>query len=105
MKEISMSEIKDYLREAIAALEKIRDEQSPPDRRILERIDKLYELDLDRIEAEVDMKSVEYQVVCDAMGSVSGLAREYLDDMAQIEDVLEKVDKAVELAMKLNPFV
>ena len=45
------------------------------------------------------------QVVCDAMESVSGLVREYLDDMAQIEKVLDKVDKAVELAMKLIPFV
>ena len=100
-----MSEIKDYLREAVAALEKIRDEQSPPDRRILERIDKLYELDLDRIEAEVDMKSEEYQVACDAMGSVSGLAREYLDDMSGIVVLLEKIDFAIESVAKLTPHI
>ncbi len=96
-----MNKLGRELRETIRNLEKIRDSQHPPSDEIIEKIDLLYEVQSDLVDAAVNRNTQEYKQATGAMKEAAEKAKESIDDLAKLEKSIEKVAKAIEIAADL----
>lgn len=89
------------LDEAINVLEELKAKQTPPNERIFEQLDKLYELRLEIVELHIEKATDAYESAVAALEEVIAEGQEAMEDTGKIASTLLKVDKAVGLFKKL----
>lgn len=89
------------LQETIHNLEKIRDSQKPPSDDVLSKLDKLYEQQIDLIDAAIKKSTDEYVKATNAMNEAAKKTKEAIDDLAKLEKAIEKVAGAIGMVTKL----
>ena len=90
-----MSNLGKELSKTIQNLEKIRDSQNPPGNNILHALDKLYEQQIDLINAAINTATVEYTNAANSMKEAADKTKGAIDDLAKLEQVLDKVGDAI----------
>jgi hypothetical protein len=90
-----MPDLGDELKSMIREMEKLRDSRQPPDDRIVELLDRLYQQKLDLIRARIDSATVKYQHALDALNEAVAGTRDAIQDLAKLEEALRKIAKAV----------
>lgn len=89
------------LDEAIRILEDLKTKQSPPDRRIFEQLDKLYELRLEIVELHIDKATAGYKSAVAALEDVISEGKEAMEDTGKIASTIRKFDKVIGKLKKL----
>jgi hypothetical protein len=89
------------LDEAIRILEDLKTRQTPPDRRIFEQLDKLYELRLEIVELHIDQATAGYESAVAALEDVISEGKEAMEDTGKIASTIRKFDTAIGVLRKL----
>jgi chromosome segregation ATPase len=90
-----MGDLGKQLQNLIRSMEGLRDSQQPPDDRVLELLDRLCQQKLDLIKAGIDSATDKYQEVFDALKEAADGVSSAIEDLAELEDTLRKINKAV----------
>ena len=90
-----MSNLGKELQETIYNLEKIRDLQKPPSDDVLAQLDKLYEQQIDLIDAAIKKSTDEYVKATNAMNEAAKKTKEAIDDLDKLEKAVEKIAGAI----------
>ena len=96
-----MSSLGKGLHETIKNLEKIRDSQKPPSNDVLAKLDKLYEQQIDLIDAAIKKATKEYSKATTAMNEAAKKTKEAIDDLTKLEKAIEKVADAIDMITEL----
>lgn len=83
------------LQETIRNLEQLRDYQDPPSDEILAKLDILYGQQIDLIDAAIKNNTNEYKKATEAMEEAAKKTKEAIDDLAKLEQSIEKVANAI----------
>ncbi|MCP4344249.1 MAG: hypothetical protein GY795_01825 [Desulfobacterales bacterium] len=89
------------LQETIHNLEKIRDSQKVPSDDVLAELDKLYEQQIDLIDAAIKKSTDDYVKAANAMNEAAKKTEEAVDDLANLEKAIEKVAGAIGMVTEL----
>jgi methyl-accepting chemotaxis protein len=90
-----MGDLGKELQSLIRGMERLRDSQQPPDERVLELLDRLCQQKLDLIKAGIDSVTGKYQEVFDALREAADGVGSAIEDLAELEGTLRKINKAV----------
>jgi phage-related minor tail protein len=90
-----MVSLEKELQETIRNLEKIRDSQRPPSDDVLSALDKLYEQQIDLIDAAITKSTDEYTKATSAMNEAAKRTKEAIDDLMKLEEAINKVADAI----------
>jgi phage-related minor tail protein len=96
-----MSSLGKELQQTIRNLEKIRDSKSPPSDDVLTKLDKLYEQQIDLIDAAINKATNEYAKATTAMEEAAKKTKEAIDDLTKLEKSIEKVAHAIDMVTDL----
>jgi len=89
------------LQETIRNLEKLRDTQDSPSNEVLAKLETLYGQQIDLIDAAIKKNTDEYKKATEAMMKAAKKTKEAIDDLAKLEQSLEKVANAIGKATEL----
>lgn len=90
-----MTTLSNELQKTISNLETIRDSQNPPSEVVFSKLDALYEQQIDLIDAAIKKNTDEYKKATVAMREAAKKTREAIDDLAKLEQSIEKVANAI----------
>lgn len=90
-----MSDLSGILRDMIRDLEQLRDSHNPPDERILDFLDSIYEQQNRLIGAAIDAATPKYQQVVASLREAAEKTRDAVKDLAKLEEALQKIARAV----------
>lgn len=90
-----MTSLGKELQETIRNLEKLRDSQDPPSDDIIAKLDVLYDQQIDLIDAAINKNTEKYKKATTAMQEAAKKTKEAIDDLAKLEQAIEKVANAI----------
>ena len=90
-----MSTLGKELQQTIRNLENIRDLQKPPSNDVLAKLDTLYAQQIDLIDAAIQKATAKYINATEAMNAAAKKTQEAIDDLAKLEQAIEKVANAI----------
>ena len=90
-----MSTLGKELQQTIRNLENIRDLQKPPSNDVLAKLDTLYAQQIDLIDAAIQKGTAKYINATEAMNAAAKKTQEAIDDLAKLEQAIEKVANAI----------
>lgn len=90
-----MASLGNELQQTIRNLEKLRDSQDPPSNDVIEKLDVLYDQQIDLIEAAINKNTEKYQKATASMQEAAKKTKEAIDDLANLEHAIEKVANAI----------
>lgn len=96
-----MASLGKELQQTILNLEKLRDAQHPPSDDILAMLDKLYQQEIDLIDAAVNSNSVRYKIAAKAMTEAAKKTKEAIADLTTLEQAIGKVTNAIGMVTEL----
>ncbi len=87
--------------ETIRNLEILRDSQNPPNEDVVANLDKLYEQQIDLINAAINSATKRYQQAARGMRKAARETKKAIEDLAKLEQGIEKVAAAIAKVAKL----
>lgn len=89
------------LHQTISNLLKIRDLQHPPTDAVLDILKALYAKQIELIDAAIKQDTVEYIKATEAMNEAAKKTQEAINDLAKLEQAIEKVANAIGIVADL----
>lgn len=83
------------LHQTIRNLEKVRDSQTPPSNKILEKLDLLYAQQIKLIDAAIKTATVEYEDASKSMNAAAKKTQEAIADLQKLEQAITAVANAI----------
>lgn len=96
-----MSSLGKELQQTIRNLEQIRDSQNPPSDDVLAKLDTLYDLQIDLIDAAIQQATDEYANATKALNEAAGKTKEAIDNLAKLEKAIGKIANAINKVKEL----
>jgi len=96
-----MASLGKTLQDTIRNLEKIRASQKPPSDDVLAKLDKLYEQQIELIDAAIKNATPEYVKATAALNKAAKATQAAIDDLAKLEKALKMVADAIGLIEQL----
>jgi hypothetical protein len=96
-----MTSLGKELQETIRNLEKLRDSQDPPDQRVMDLLDTLYDQQLDLIEAAINKNTEKYKKAATALQEAAKKTKGAIDELVNLEHAIETVAGAIGDVTKL----
>jgi phage-related minor tail protein len=96
-----MSSLGKELHKTIRNLEKLRDSQDPPSDAVLEKLDTLYDQQIELIDAAIKKNTKKYKTATTAMQEAAKRTKNATDDLAKLEKAIETVAKAISKVTEL----
>lgn len=90
-----MSSLGEELQQTIRNIETICDLQKPPSNEVLIKLDVLYALQIDLIDAAIRKSTAEYVNATVSMNEAAKKTQEAIDDLAKLEKAIEKIAAAI----------
>ena len=90
-----MASLGNELQQTIRNLEKLRDSQDPPSNDVIEKLDVLYDQQIDLIEAAINKNTEKYQKATASMQEAAKKTKEAIDDLANLAHAIGKVANAI----------
>jgi predicted ribosome quality control (RQC) complex YloA/Tae2 family protein len=90
-----MGNLSKELQEIICNLEKMRDSQDPPSDDVLKKLDNLYCLQIALIQATINTNTEKYKKAVAAMQEAANKTKNAIDDLAKLEQAIEKAADAI----------
>jgi hypothetical protein len=90
-----MPTLGETLQQTIRNLEKIRSLQAPPSDDLLTKLDTLYEQQIGLVDAAIQKTTSEYVAAALSMEEAAKKTQEAINDLAQLEQAIQKVAKAM----------
>jgi len=90
-----MSSLGKELQQTIRNLETLRDSQTPPSDDAIEKLDVLYGQQIDLIDAAINQNTEKYKAATASLKEAAKKTKEAIDDLAKLEQAIEKVANAI----------
>ncbi len=90
-----MTSLGNELQQTIRNLEQLRDSQDPPSDDVIEKLDILYDQQIDLIEAAINKNTEKYKQAATSMREAAKKTKEAIDDLAKLEQAIQKVANAI----------
>ncbi|MDO8546033.1 MAG: hypothetical protein Q7R68_01605 [Nitrospirales bacterium] len=90
-----MSTLGKELHQTIRNLEKIRNLQKPPSSDVVAKLDTLYAQQIDLVDAAIQKTTAQYINATKSMYEAAKKTQEAIDDLAKLEQAIEKVANAI----------
>lgn len=91
-----MSSLGKALRETIRNLEKIRDLQKTPSDDVIAMLRKLYDEQINLVDAAIKRDTKEYVKATNAMNKAAQKTKDAIDDLAKLDEAIKKIADAME---------
>ena len=96
-----MTSLGKELQQTIRNLEKLRESQNPPPDDVIVKLDVLYDQQIDLIDAAINKNTEKYKKVTTSMQEAANKTKETIDDLAKLEQAIEKVANAISKVTEL----